>query len=255
MHAVGVAVSPDTLCGLHVPRIGLLWMAVSAFMYATASLFARFSNNVATSWQVVFVRCVVQWFLATAYAAIAHPTVDVWGPPGARLFLVARGGVGIWGLACFYYAVSKLPLSDATVIFFTNPIWTCAIAWMTLGERMGLPELASIIVSMAGICFIARPTFLFGPSAEGHSAGRIHEGGGRHGGSVQAEGDSESGRAFAIGIGLLGAIAAAGATVLIRSMKTSVHYLATVHAFGVAGMLVAPIFVLVFQGRYDCCNH
>jgi drug/metabolite transporter (DMT)-like permease len=245
VRAAGVSATPDTLCGVAVPRIGLLWMAVSAFMYATASLFARFSNNAATSWQVVFVRCCVQWFLAVCYAKIAHPKVDVWGQPGARLLLVARGGVGIWGLACFYYAVSKLPLSDATVIFFTNPIWTCAIAWLALGEKIGLPELASIVISMAGICFIAKPTFLFGlPPADGDSGG-----GGSHGGSRQAEGDGEGGRTFAIVIALLGAVAAAGANVLIRAMKTSVHYLASVHAFAVAGMILSPLAVLVFQGR------
>ena len=221
----------DTLCGMTVPRIGLLWMALSAWGYATASLFARLANEGgATSWQVVFARGTLQWMLAVVAQSLYFPWVDLWGPPSARRFLVLRGIVGIGGLSCFYYAVAHMPLSDATVLMFTSPVWTCVIAWALLGERMGLPEAVSIVTSIAGICLIAKPTFLFPPAADQYgvalrAAGGINTTGGPSNGASSAawssssrvdDTDSVNGTGLAVGVGLLGSVFAAGAYIVIR---------------------------------------
>lgn len=192
----------DTLCGIRVPRIGLLWMAVSAWGYATASLFARLASANATSWQVVFTRCVLQWCFAVGYQKLYHPDVDLWGPPEVRKSLVLRGGFGVGGLSCFYYAITVLPLSDATVLMFTSPVWTCIIAWVILGEKIGLPEFASLVISVAGICFIAKPTFLFPKPRDAMS--------------LDADSEGESEKTLGLLVGVLGSVFAACAYVTIR---------------------------------------
>eukprot|EP00037_Helgoeca_nana_P019646 m.192505 g.192505 ORF g.192505 m.192505 type:complete len:293 (+) comp24952_c0_seq2:333-1211(+) len=167
-----------------------------------------------------------------------HPTVDLWGPATVRRFLVLRGCVGIGGLSCFYYAIAHMPLSDATVVMFTSPVWTCLFAWALLGEKMGLREAVSIAISIVGICFIAKPTFLFPRSA---SATDPNSGG-------------DSSTTFALAIGVLGSVFAACAYVVIRFVGTDVHFITQVHAFAVAGMLVSPVAILVFEGESLLAN-
>jgi drug/metabolite transporter (DMT)-like permease len=66
--------------------------------------------------------------------------------------------VGFVALGCFYYAVVHLPLAEATVIHFTNPLFTTLIAAAFLGERIRSRELALTAVGLLGVVLMVRPT-------------------------------------------------------------------------------------------------
>jgi hypothetical protein len=73
-----------------------------------------------------------------------------------------RGLLGCVGLHCYYYALTSLPLAEATVIQFLNPVLVAALAPFTLGEKPGPRDVLGTLAGFAGVLLIARPATLFG---------------------------------------------------------------------------------------------
>ena len=138
--------------------------------------------------------------------------------------LVVRGVVGFISLSCTYYAVIHLPLAEATVIQYTNPVFTALLAAPVLGESIHAAEVLLATVGLLGVVIVARPPFL-------------------------RPGD-ESLDPFAVSVGLVGAVFTAGAYVMVRRLRREeplliVFYFALVSAVGslpaVAATFVRPI--------------
>lgn len=75
--------------------------------------------------------------------------------------LFARGLCDVLSSACFYYAVGSLPLGLATVVFFTNPIWTAIISAAWLSEPCRGVDILGAVLAMAGVT-LASSTKLHG---------------------------------------------------------------------------------------------
>lgn len=85
---------------------------------------------------------------------------EKWGQ--SRGLLVARGVFGFVALCCFFYSLTHLPLAEATLLQFTNPVLTAGLAALLLGERLGAREMLGVGVCVLGVILVARPAFLFG---------------------------------------------------------------------------------------------
>jgi drug/metabolite transporter (DMT)-like permease len=95
-----------------------------------------------------------------SYGLLRHAGIDPWGVDRKRLVL--RGVFGTCGLACFFYAVTALPLAEVTVIHYLNPIITAVLAGFVLKERVDARLVVALVVAVAGMLLVTKPTFLFG---------------------------------------------------------------------------------------------
>jgi hypothetical protein len=98
--------------------MGFLMLAVSALCFSLMSLFVSLTGGRVNSMLLVMWRCAVQFGIAALL--LLYQRVDIRGPSGMRGWIFARGAVGISSLSCFYYSLTHLPLSEATVLFFTG---------------------------------------------------------------------------------------------------------------------------------------
>jgi drug/metabolite transporter (DMT)-like permease len=135
-----------------------------------------------------------------------------------RPLLALRGAVGFVGLFAFYFAIGRVPLADATVVQYTNPVFAALLAVPLLGERVRGAEIAAMAVSLAGVVLVARPTFLFG-------------GGGPD--------------PIAVGVGLIGAVGSAGAYVLVRRLRATEDPAVIVFWFALVSVVLAAPFAAV----------
>jgi drug/metabolite transporter (DMT)-like permease len=190
--------------------LGLRYMAAGAFFFSLMSLFVKLAGERLPSQQIVLARAVVS--LVLSYLWLRRGGISVWGVN--RRLLVLRGLLGFGGLYCFYYALTRLPLADATVIQYTNPIFAGLLAAWLLREMLGRREIVCVAVGLAGVLLIARPTFIFG--AEG---------------TVLPP--------FAVGVALLGAIFSAAAYVTVRKLGETDHALVIVFYFPLVAVPLA----------------
>ncbi len=141
--------------------LGIRYVLASAFAFSVMSLFVKWAGARIPSQEIVFARSVLSF--AMSFALLRRSGVSPWG--NRRRLLVLRGLYGFGGLSCAYYALTHLPLAEATLLSYLHPIFTSILAVRVLGEKPD-PRLAlSIATSTAGVVLVTRPFGLLGADA------------------------------------------------------------------------------------------
>jgi len=66
------------------------------------------------------------------------------------------------GLLLFYLSYRYIPLPDLTTFRYTQVVWTAILAMIIFRERIAIPTVLAIILTLIGVVCVAQPTFLFG---------------------------------------------------------------------------------------------
>lgn len=191
--------------------LGLRYMAGAALAFSVMSLLVKVGGQHLPAQQMVAVRAVITLVLSTW--AVRAAGVSPWGTRDKRGLLILRGVVGFLALSCFYHSIVHLPLADATVIQYTNPVFAGLLAVPFLGERLRRREVVSVVVSMAGVVMVTRPSFLFG---DGHALDPV-----------------------TVGIGLAGALCSATAYITVRKLGATEHPSVIVFYFSLVSVFAA----------------
>lgn len=164
-------------------------LVLSAFAFSLMGLGVKLAGQRLPSSELVFFRALVALVLCAVM--LRRAGLD---PRGRhRALLLLRGLFGFGALSCFFYALTRLPLAEATVIQYTNPIFTALVASRLLGERASPRVFLATFLGLAGVVVITRPAALASARA------------------VALE-------PLAILVGLLGAVLTAVAYVLVRRL-------------------------------------
>jgi drug/metabolite transporter (DMT)-like permease len=70
---------------------------------------------------------------------------------------MARSIVGLTGMVCGFSAVQNLPLTEATALQFTSPLFMTALSALLLAEPVGRPRWAAVFIGFLGVLIMARP--------------------------------------------------------------------------------------------------
>ena len=139
-------------------------MLVGAFWFSVMSVLVKLVGWRLPSMEIVFFRGILT--LAMSYAMVRRlgitPVLGV-----NRRLLLQRGILGAAALACFLFSLTHLPLAEATLIQYMNPVFAILVAHWWFGERMGKGEWFALAASLVGVLLITRPSFLFGGAASG----------------------------------------------------------------------------------------
>jgi drug/metabolite transporter (DMT)-like permease len=199
--------------------VGLRYMVASALCFSVMGALVKAAGARLPTMEIVLARSLV--VLALTLWMLRRRHLAPWG--NERRLLFVRGVVGFTALSCTYFAVIHLPLAEATVIQYTNPVFTALLAVPVVGERLHALEGLLILTSLAGVLIVARPPFLTG------------------GTTLVLD-------PFAVAVAVAGAVFSAGAYVMVRRLRreqptvvlfyfSSVSVLASLPA-------VIPVFVL-----------
>lgn len=136
-------------------------MLAATLFFSAMSVFAKIAGQHLPTMELVLARVVVTFVMS--WWVLRAMSISPWG--NNRRLLFARGVCGFMGLSCYFYALSHLPIADATVIQFCNPVLTAIIAAAVLRERLSGLDLFAAVCAMTGVVLVAQPTFLF-PTGE-----------------------------------------------------------------------------------------
>jgi drug/metabolite transporter (DMT)-like permease len=143
--------------------LGLRYMAGSALFFSLMTLFVKLAGERLPTMEIVFGRSLIM--AAVTYGMLRRRGVPPLG--NDRRLLLARGAIGVTALSLFYFAIPRIPLGDATALFYMAPIWTAFSAAIILRERTAGLVLVGMGVSFAGVLLIAKPSVLFGSGLNG----------------------------------------------------------------------------------------
>lgn len=68
-----------------------------------------------------------------------------------------RSASGITSLALFYYAISEIPMADATALTYSAPIFITFLSIFLLRETIGIQRWIAVIAGFVGVLLIAQP--------------------------------------------------------------------------------------------------
>ena len=174
---------------------GFRHMVLGSFWFSVMSLLVKLAGRTLPTLELVLVRGVLT--LALSAAIVGRAGFAPFGTRATRPLLLARGAIGTIALSCFYLSIVHLPLAEASVIQYTNPVFTALLAAAVLRERIGWREVLGVLAGLAGVVLIARPAALFG-------------------GTTRLD-------PHWLGIALLGAFCSATAYVVIRAIGAREH--------------------------------
>jgi drug/metabolite transporter (DMT)-like permease len=103
--------------------------------------------------EIVAARSLVS--LVISYVDVRRKGLSPWGTH--RTLLVARGGIGAFALICVYYAVTTLPLAEATLLQYMHPVFTALLGLLLLKEGIQLSTVICIVLSIAGLIVMVEP--------------------------------------------------------------------------------------------------
>ena len=189
-------------------------MVFSALAFSVMSLLVKLAGERLPAVQIVlarsFVSLVITWVLMRRMGLSWRGN-----RPG---LLVVRGLFGLGGLTCLFWALTRLTLADATVLHFTNPVFTALLAAWLLGETLTVRHGLALVTCVVGVTLVAQPAWLFGAGA-----GLPWDG---------------------VVVALLGAVSAAAAYVTVRKLGETESPLVVVFYFPlVAVPLISPFAV------------
>ncbi|PIE44511.1 MAG: EamA family transporter [Gammaproteobacteria bacterium] len=171
--------------------IGIRYMILSAFGFAIMAVCVKWTSKGGIPvLEIVAARSLIS--LVLSILDVKRKRLPLFGH--RKPLLIARGTVGAFALMCVYYAITALPLAEATVLQYLHPVFTALLALFLLKERLHPPTIVCIVLSFIGVLIIARPAFLFGDDIQKFSM-------------------------ISIGIGILGAFGSAIAYVLVRKLN------------------------------------
>lgn len=142
-------------------RRGETLLVLSALAFSAMSVQVKLAGRELPVAMLVLARGVVTLVMSVAW--LSAKRIHPWGTN--KLGLVQRALFGTGALACYFYAVDALPLAEATVLHYLNPVFVAVIAALFLGERADRRLLAAIALALTGTVLVARPGFLFGTAA------------------------------------------------------------------------------------------
>ncbi|MDH4282160.1 MAG: DMT family transporter, partial [Myxococcales bacterium] len=194
---------------------GIRHMLTGTLFFSVMSVFAKLAGERLPTMELVLARVVVT--LVMSWWVIKGLGIYPWG--NNKRLLLMRGFAGFMGLSCYFYSITHLPLADATVIQFCNPMLAALIAVFALKEPLRMIDVIATVCSMAGIVLVAQPTFLF--------TSGVHL------------------DPVAVLIGIVGAVFSAIAYVVIRRLGSTEHHMVVVLYFPlVTGPASLPILAL-----------
>ena len=134
--------------------ISLRFMLLSALSFAlmTACVKLVSTHNIPV-FEIVAARGLVS--LIISYVDIKRKKIPVWG--NNKILLISRGVVGTLALLCVYYAVTTLPLVEATLLQYLYPVFTAILAFLFLKERIQRSTLICILLCLLGLFAMVKP--------------------------------------------------------------------------------------------------
>ncbi len=137
------------------PVAAVLWMLAAVAFFSLMDAGMKLLSGHYPLLQVTMLRgaaslpFVLIWVLATAGARSMLPVR--WS-----LHLL-RGLLGIAMIACFVFALKRMPLSTAYTIYFVSPLLVAALSVPLLGERVGPRRWTAIGIGLIGVMVVLRP--------------------------------------------------------------------------------------------------
>mmetsp|Transcript_12267 Transcript_12267/g.37426 ORF Transcript_12267/g.37426 Transcript_12267/m.37426 type:complete len:338 (-) Transcript_12267:72-1085(-) len=198
---------------------GLAAMGLSTALFSSSSIVIRYGSSALPTPYILFVRAILQIIVGIGTCAVLRK--NPFGPRDCRPSLFFRGVFGFLGSSSYYFALRYLDVGDANAIIFVGPVVTILLSAIFLGEQLYFGVLAAAVCAFTGVLLITKPVQLLK--------------------SISSTGGLPLVRLLGVILCLGQALFSSFAYILIRMVRTRVHFIVNVFYFGLVVFLLVPV--------------
>jgi drug/metabolite transporter (DMT)-like permease len=133
---------------------GALWLVSGGFIFTTNGVLIRALSEQIESVQTAFFRASISVLLLLP--VIITGRVKPWQSPRLAGHFW-RTSMGTISMVLGFYAVSILPLADATALGFSQPLFSVCVAALIAGEKVRWRRWTATLVGFVGVLIMVRP--------------------------------------------------------------------------------------------------
>jgi drug/metabolite transporter (DMT)-like permease len=136
--------------------VGLLWMVLSGLCFVAVTALVKLTGGRVPAAEAAFLRYLIGLvFLIPMWRELSalRLTARQWK------LTVGRGVLHTFGVALWFFAMSRLPIAEVTAMNYLTPIYVSLLAVFVLGERFALRRMLAMVVALVGVLIILRPGF------------------------------------------------------------------------------------------------
>lgn len=137
---------------------GIIFILISAFGFATMSLFVKLAGDLPTAQKSFFRNFVAAVFALTMLIKNKEFKFEKLEKEAWKT-LILRATFGTLGILCNFYAVDHLFLSDAVTLNQLSPFFVIIFSFLFLKEKISIKQIAIIIIAFLGALFVIKPSF------------------------------------------------------------------------------------------------
>jgi len=132
-----------------------LWMIVASLFFACMGVCVKLGASHFSAAELVFYRGFIAIILVWSVVAYKRWSLCT---PHWRGHLW-RGATGFVSLVMYFYAISVMPLATAVALNYTSPLFLALLLVVWAGERVRWPLLLALVIGLAGVVLLLRPSF------------------------------------------------------------------------------------------------
>jgi drug/metabolite transporter (DMT)-like permease len=146
--------TPQPVRGYHL-AVGTLWMIGFALLVAVVGALAKYADERAHPWQIVFLQNLVAFLLIAPFALRRGPKGLRTRHPYLQLMRALAGGLSY---ALMFLALAFTPVTETVLMTTTSPLFVPLIYWLFIREKVKLSFWPGIICGFIGIAFVLQPS-------------------------------------------------------------------------------------------------
>jgi len=143
--------------GAHLPEnlvIGAALSSLSFFGTAVVSAMVKATEALTSAGVILLFQNLICFLLVLPFALRGGWPALKTGRPGLHL-LRAASGTGAW--YALFVAITMMPLTNATLLTFSAPLWMPAIAWVLFREKAAKATWIGAAVGFVGVIMVLQP--------------------------------------------------------------------------------------------------
>jgi drug/metabolite transporter (DMT)-like permease len=138
------------------PALGIATFMSNLLLMAILSAFVKLLTETYPLSEILLIRFTSAFLF---FALLVFPQFGISGLHTKRPWEHAiRSFSGVASLSMFFFAISTIPMADATAISYSAPIFITILSIFFLNEKIGPARWSAIIAGFCGVLIIAQPT-------------------------------------------------------------------------------------------------
>lgn len=132
----------------------VMYMLVSSIAFAFMGAMVKLAGDVPVFEKVIFRNFIS---LIVAFIVLKQSGASMFGKRENQKYLLLRSLLGLTGMICYFYSISKLCLADSSMLNKLSPFFITLFAILFLKEELTSFKVISIIIVFIGALLVIKP--------------------------------------------------------------------------------------------------